>query len=173
MSLENVQLAKDMIRTFLSSASKVYCKSCGLVFYFGPTSKIISSAFGEPICDFKMLAFRHAWDHPQHRVIVKVSEHFERYARNQNQLNWLRGKQYLGKGEWDYSAEVSKLRRRLAGEGNPKAQNTSDENWRIYGGQAICSNCNQLHDSLRKACLCCRDVKPFMPFQEVDTIRDV
>jgi hypothetical protein len=137
---KKIKLAKE---DFLDSLGRVYCQTCGVLFYEGTTDKFMQK--DAIITDFKYLAFRHAWNHPEHKVMVECLV-----------------------GVFEYSKEVEAFRHRLHSRGDMREYNSCDENARISGMTVACSSCGQTFNDLKEVCYCCLGTKPFLPFQEIE-----
>ena len=129
-----IKTAKEEL---LSSIATVYCETCGLMFYSGEARKIMNAE--RIITDFRMLAFRHAWDNQDHNVVVEIII-----------------------GKIDYSPNVNNFRQRLISKGDPRQYRTSDQNWNPRADRVACSTCGRLFNNIKEACSCCSETKPFL-----------
>jgi hypothetical protein len=157
-------IINEQLKAFAGSECQVYCKDCGLIFYFGVGSS--GMLMDKRFLDWKMLAFRHAWD-TGHKVKV-ASKYFT--GANKVSLKVLATFGITGvDGQFDYSEQVRKLKERYHASGNPRLGRSFDENW-TPRDVCVCSVCGETHNSPRDACYCCFGSKGWMPFSEVDKI---
>ncbi len=152
----------EQLEAFRKSDVRVYCVDCGLLFYVGNVNCLMDDRFW----DWKMLAFRHVWD-TNHMVKVTLG-----YFARQRGLprRFLEASGLVGSnGDFDYSMHVRKFRDRLEHLYDPRAKRTNDQNWDSLSS-CFCSVCEEEYQNPKEACYCCFGQKPWMPYNEVDTI---
>jgi hypothetical protein len=146
----------------LNSDALVYCKDCGLVFYYGSATPILETT---KYYEFKMLAFRHVWD-TQHTVKIALA-YFKSAPFSMKAMG---APQFDENNEINYSEKVEELREQLRWKGSIKVQNTFDENW-DERSKAFCVTCGKEYHDPKDACYCCIGTKPWLPMKEVETLR--
>jgi len=157
---------EEQKHALVESDCAVYCKDCGVIFFMGyKTVDLV--AFNREFLDFKMLAFRHAWD-TGHNVMVSLA-YFKQNITGAKLLPSL-VPAFNEDNEINYSKSVEQLRERLKLQGSSRAGKSFDENWNGKD-ECVCSVCKKTYSNPRVACYCCFGQKPWMPYDVVDTIR--
>ena len=150
------KLIKGKIREFMMSKAKVYCQTCGVTFYSGFAFGVMEES--DVIWDFRYLAFRHAWDNPDHIVVVYLPFIAEHSKPKHD-------------GIFNYSEIVEKLRQRMRDAGDPRGWRKADENWNENEDRIMCSVCKKIYNNVRQACLCCINEKPWLPLSELEGLK--
>ena len=186
-SLETIFREREL---FLNSPTKIFCSTCGIVFYEGSTRKYLDSLF----YDFKMLAFRHVWD-TKHSVKIETAyltlrknefrKGIEAYAKGKYEeaVRILRHIGFLPLNlvgfdlsrfnpelQLDYSSFVDDLRMKFKNTQDKRLNHTFEENW-DDNSSCFCSECKKEYHSPREACYCCQETKSWMPWFEVNSLR--
>ena len=150
--MENIlEKIKHRIEEFKESKAQVVCQTCGLVFFIGPAKMIFEE--DQAIYDFKMEAFNHAWDNPDHRVVVLIDylpeEAFEIWGLKKfPPIN--------------FSDVVNAKKQYLRMVGSPLAYRKSSENWNPHVDRVECWVCQKVYNNVEKAVNCCFKAKSYL-----------
>lgn len=174
-SIEAIKTIEREKEALQKSNTKIFCSNCKIIFYDGETSKYLASLFYE----FKMLAFRHAWD-TKHRIKIEtsyISEHkkeFYKGLQTFSKYNLLPQGVDLGRFnqnlQLDYTSFVEGLRQQMNDNHDKRLNQTFEENWDL-GSTCFCSTCQKEYHSPKEVCYCCSGSKIWMPWNEVNSLK--
>lgn len=90
------KVVKKQLDKALERQLKLYCQTCGLLFFLGSVTKWFDNEEkrGSHALDYITLAYRHAWNNPEHEVVVEYSDKgvvpptFSEKARQQKASDW-------------------------------------------------------------------------------------
>ena len=165
----------ELTKVFLNSDATVYCEDCGVVFYSGKADPVAREHL---YVEWKYLSFRHVWD-TKHKVKIympfflatgkQVESKNKALASMMKEIR----RHALGFDDAEqvcYYLEVEKLRDRFVQNGSYRAALSNDENWDA-NSTCFCSVCKKEYRNPKVACLCHKEVKPWLPLDEVETIK--
>ena len=146
------EIIKHRTEEFKENRAQVLCQTCDLVFFIGPAKMIFEE--DRAIYDFKMEAFNHAWDNPDHQVIVLID-----YVLPEEASKIWGLKKFP---PINLSDMVNRRRQYLRAVGSPFAYRRSSENWNPHVDRVECWVCQKIYNSVEKAVNCCFGAKTYL-----------
>lgn len=153
----------EQLKIFRESEAVVVCEDCLELFFSGKTRTIVET---KCFVDWKMLAFRHAWD-TRHKVVIFLP-YFGVSLIRLSTFNKLISPEDNSKVL--FYKLVEEKREKYLMNNDARAHKSFDGNWDL-NSQCFCSTCGTAYYDPQDACYCCYGSKPWMPFEEVNTIK--